>query len=784
MNTNTLRRLEFDKIIAMLEGETVSTGGARLARALLPVSGLETVQSRIGETREILSLMNHGDTGFLSQLPDIGPSLKRAAAAGILSAGELAEVFRVARAIRLAAKYLEPGSGPAVKRLRAELHPLPDLERDLNAAIDESGDVRDTASSELKSIRTRMMTLRARIRDYLRDFVKSPQWSKYLQDGLVTERGGRYVVPVRQEYRNEIRGIVHDESASGATVFIEPEVVVRSNNEIRQLELEEKREIERILRALTAKVAVNTEELSSGGAALETLDFWVAKGRLALKLEAYEPVLNGNGIIRLFRARHPLLGKRAVPINIELGRSFDILVITGPNTGGKTVGLKTVGLLSLMAMAGLYVPASPDSELAVLDDVLVDIGDEQSIEQSLSTFSSHMTNTISILKDAGSNTLVVLDELGAGTDPLEGAALARAILERLLESGARVVVSTHHSELKAFAYANARVENASVEFDPVSLRPTYRLTIGLPGMSNALEIASNLGLDQKMVERARHYVPQQEVEVGRMIAELRALRFELEQEREGVRRQRADLLAEQAKMAEARRHVEEAQEKAMKQLRQDVSKYVDEVRRDAEEIIDEMKERAREADAPKWHEIAEMRKKVSEAIPAPKIKASAAEADSAQRTRKIGPGTYVELTTIGQKGYVLEGPGASGDLTVQVGIMKFNTKLKDVKALSSPEEKETHQRTRTFLDKRQDVPSEIMVRGLQADEAMAEVEKYIEDAFLAGIEVIRIIHGKGAGILRTSVRGFLAKHPYVEKYREGETGEGGHGVTVAYLKVH
>ncbi|MGE5417378.1 MAG: endonuclease MutS2 [Acidobacteriota bacterium] len=777
---STLRRLEFHKIIDMLGEEAAFYGGRERAHAITPVSDFELVKQRLDETTEALDLLRLQDTGFLTELQNIRPYLAKAKASGILYPMDLLQVLQVLRAARMGKVFLAQGEGRQARELGKLLEPNTELEDKIRAAIDDAGEVKDNASPELKGLRSRMNTLRTRIKDYLRDFVKSTNNQKYLQDGVITERGGRYVVPVKQEHRNDIKGIVHDESSSGATVFIEPEVVVQSNNEIRRLELEEKREVEKILRQLTSKVGLFADELQVDLEALERLDFWLAKARLALKMGAYEPILNNQGRVRLYGARHPLLGKNAVPIDIELGRSFNILVITGPNTGGKTVGLKTIGLLTIMAMCGLYIPAYRDSEISVFNEVLVDIGDEQSIEQSLSTFSSHMTNIIKILRKARPTSLVILDELGAGTDPAEGGALARSILEKLLESGAKVIVSTHHSELKTFAYQYENVENACVEFDPVSLRPTYRLTIGLPGQSNAFEIAGKLGMDKQLVDKARQYIPQREIETAQMLRDLKELRFKTEAEQADAKSLRSKLLQEQEDLGKRRLQMEQEQAELLSSMKQEVNRYLHSVREEADQVLEELKERTREAEAPKWHELTEMRHKLKKAVPELKVKPKAEEAGNGQ---KLAPGAYVRIKSIGQSGYILDGPSSTGDVTVQVGIMKLNVKKDDLIGKTSPDEKVSRVHNQSFMEKRKNIATEIMLRGMLAEDALAEAERYIEEAFLAGLDRVRIIHGKGTGTLRKLIREYLAKHPYVDKYREGEPSEGGQGVTVAYLKV-
>ncbi len=774
----SLRRLEFHKIIDMLTEQTVSAGGRRLAAELLPSADIVAVEARQSETEEALGLMHYQDPGFLTDMPDIRPHLSRVRSGGLIYPPEVLQVYQVAAASRRALSFMSSGKGPRAAWLRDQLHENLVLEKDIKAVVDDTGEVRDTASPELQAIRSRQNTLRQRIKDYLRDFIKSTNNQKYLQELLVTERSGRYVVPVKIEYRHEVRGIVHDESASGATIFIEPEVVVAANNEIRRLEVEEKREIERILRRLSAQIDACADELESNLESLEILDYWAAKARLALKMDAFRPHLNARRRIRLVRARHPLLSLRAVPIDVDLGWKFDILVITGPNTGGKTVALKTVGLLTVMAMAGLFIPAASESEIAIFSEVLVDIGDEQSIEQSLSTFSSHMTNINEILHRAGENSLVILDELGAGTDPLEGGALARAILERLLELQSVVLVSTHHSELKTFAYQHERVENACVEFDPVTLRPTYRMTVGLPGQSNAFEIAGSLGFPPELVTRARDYVPQQEKELSQLLSDLKEQRFQARAERQEAQAMQKALHQEKLRLEEKGEELERQGEVFLAQLKQENSSYLEERRREFDEIMMDLKRKAREAEAPKWHEIEEIRKTYDKAVPSLRGDQHLRKT-SPQPGKKISVGDYVEIKSVRQRGYVQEISG--NEAVVQVGIMRLTAPIKDLLSRQSPDEETGYQRNRTYLDTRKNISSEINLRGMMAEQALNETEVYLEQAFLAGMEKVRIIHGKGTGALRRAVREFLTGHPYIKSFRDGEASEGGNGVTIAFL---
>lgn len=778
MDLDSLRRLEFDKVQGMLKEMAQFYGGEEKAFALCPSQDLEFINQRLAQTEEGIALLRFRDTGFLAGLKDIGSHLRKLRAAAVLSPGELLEVLLVLRATRLAREITGDHRFPHLRDLLGTLYPYPELEAAIKGAIDEAGEVRDDASPQLKTIRGRINTSRARLKEYLREFVRSPQNQKYLQETIITERGGRYVVPVKQEYRSEVRGIVHDESASGATVFIEPAAVVEANNEIRRLEIEERREIDRILRQLAASLAPYTTELEHNLDLLKELDFILARARLALKMDAVRPCFNDRGVVRLEKARHPLLGNEAVPIDIELGRKFDILVITGPNTGGKTVALKTCGLLVLMGMSGLFIPAAEGSELSLYDAVYADIGDEQSIEQSLSTFSSHMGNIIRILGRAGARSLVLLDELGAGTDPLEGASLARAILEELLARKVKAVVTTHQSELKAFAYQNERVENASVEFDPVTLRPTYKLSIGIPGQSNAFEIALRLGLDPAIVDRARRFVPRQEQELGRMIAELKESRYRVEVERRELSEARRQLEEQQRQLSQERELFLEEKRNIIEETRRKADSYLVRVRREADDALEEIKAKLKEKTPPKWHELERSRRKLrSSEVPVPYD-----EQPAPPGTEDMGPGTYVEIRTIGQKGYILERPNAQGEVLVQVGILKLAVKQEDLVAMQSPEQEISRKKNNTFLEKARYISSEIDLRGLTADDAVLQVERYLEDAYLAGLEKVRIIHGKGTGALRKAIRDWLADYPRVKRFQDGDRQEGGAGVTVAYLQ--
>jgi DNA mismatch repair protein MutS2 len=779
MNNNSLIKLEFNKIQEQVAAQCSFEGGKNIALSRKPSSQEQEVKRWLDETGEAMEALRFGETGFLSGLQLLDPHLAKARADGLLYPPELHDVLRSLYAARMAIQYAGKEKYPRLRTLLEGLQHNPDLEKGLRKAISEDGELKDDASPALKDIRKQINTSRNRIREYLQDFIRSGNNQKLLQDAIVTERDGRYVVPVRQEYRYEVRGIIHDESASGATVFIEPLAVVEHNNRIRSLQMEEKREIERILRDLTRAVAAFSDELSSNMRILCELDYIFARARIAYKMNAFRPQINSRGIIDINRGRHPLLGETAVPVNLELGKVFDILVITGPNTGGKTVALKTVGLLTLMAMSGMFIPARENSIIAIFPSIFVDIGDEQSIEQSLSTFSSHMKNIINILKQVDEHSLVLLDELGAGTDPVEGAALAQVIMEELKNKKARAIVTTHQSELKKYAYQNERVENASVEFDPVNLRPTYELTIGMPGQSNAFQIAARLGLNKDLVKRAQELVPHSEMELGNMIRQLKESRQHYEDSLRENDSLKEELLEQKQMLETEKLRYQEEYEEVLAQAQQETREYLRQVKNEADEAIQELKELLKDKEKPpKWHEIEKKRQRIKKLERESHIELEH-ETDNQE---EIKPGDYVYVKSINQKGYVLEGPNNQGELMVQVGILKLNVKQSQVSKTHSPEEQKIKWRHQTYLEKAQNISKEIDVRGLMAEDALLVVDRYLEDANLAGLDSVRVIHGKGTGALRKAVRSYLKDHHYVVNFRDGLREEGGFGVTVIQLK--
>ncbi|MEQ8200238.1 MAG: endonuclease MutS2 [Syntrophomonadaceae bacterium] len=773
----TLEKLEFNKILQQLANRTYSAGGRSLALALEPLDGLDEVNEALDLTGEAMEVIRYGEPAFLHLVKPVQGHLGKAGMGGILAGPDLLEVYFLVRAVRLAVKYTGSSKAVRLKEITAGLVSFPELEKTIHGAIDEEGYIRDDATPELKSIRRQIDTARQRIKDYLQNFIRSGNNQALLQDALITERSGRYVVPVKQEYRHEVKGIVHDESASGATLFIEPLPVVEQNNRIRSLQIEEKREEERILRVLSTAVAGAAGELAGDYHILCNLDLLFARAFLAYDMEAFRPIVNDRGKLDISRAKHPLLGEKAVPINVSLGERFDILVITGPNTGGKTVVLKTIGLLTVMAMCGLFIPTREKSQISIFKKIYADIGDEQSIEQSLSTFSSHLKNIIRILDQADADTLVLLDELGAGTDPVEGAALARAILGDLKEKGARVVVTTHQSELKTYAYQNDRVENACVEFDPLTLSPTYELSIGTPGQSNAFEIAARLGLNGALVGKAREFVPERDAEIGNMIRQLKESRYLYETGRRELESARQQLDRERGALETERDSFQEERESTRERARQEADQYVRRIKREADEAIDELKELIKQREQPpKWHELDQKSRKIKNlAVQMP-------ESEVQRDETEFKPGDYVLVRSVSQTGQVMEGPNTQGEVVVQIGGIRLTVAKEQLVRQKPKEGKKAISYAQTFLEKAQNISPEIDLRGKYSEDAITELDKYLEDANLAGLDRVRVIHGKGTGALRLAVRDYLQGHRYVREFRDGMRQEGGYGVTVIELK--
>lgn len=787
MDAKILKTMEYRKIIEQLVKYTQTPLGGAAAEALSPVTELEEVKRLLQGTEEAFTVDRLKGYPAFGGIVDINPAVKRARIGGTLNPHELLGVATTLEGARRIKRYLagmhEDHPIPLLFTLSDAISEQKPLEEAIKRCIDDSAEVMDSASAELAQIRRELRGGEVRIREKLDAMIRSSSVSKMLQDQLITIRGDRFVIPVKAEYRSHFGGIVHDQSGSGATLFIEPESIVAMNNKLRETRLREEREIEVILQKLTALVGDQSELLFYDCDVLAQLDFLFAKARLAREMKATLPRMNDRGFIKLKKGRHPLIAaEQVVPIEVELGNNYSTIIVTGPNTGGKTVTLKTIGLLSLMAMSGLFIPAEEGSQMCVFDAIYADIGDEQSIEQSLSTFSSHMTNIISILKKMTPKSLVLLDEVGAGTDPAEGSALAIAILEHIHSLGCRMVATTHYSELKAYAYERKGVINASMEFDVNTLSPTYRLLVGVPGRSNAFAIAERLGLPGAILDYARGEVKEEDQRVEHMIASLEENRNKAEQQRMEAEKLRSDLEALRARHAAELEKLEQQKDRRLEKAEDEARAIVAKARSEAEKIIGDLRQLAlEEGAAVKEHKLIAARKQLDEAEPQQRKKQAARK--TAKQPRRIEAGDEVMVYSLNQKGHVVELAG-SKEAVVQLGIMKMKVSLDDLELIGSTPAAKPAQKAVTNLKRTRDdqVRSELDLRGANLEEALIEVDRFIDEAYLANLGQIYIIHGKGTGILRTGISDYLRRHKHIKSYRLGNYGEGGTGVTVAELK--
>ena len=792
MNEKTLKVLEYYKIIDLVAEKAESELGKEMIRNIRPQVDIEEVDYLQRETEEALKLLIKKGRPPLYGIVDISHELKIAEIGGVLTPGGLLKVadsLRVARALKgylKDAKEEEITDYPILQELIASLRVFKDIEDEINNAIINEEEISDNASPTLKNIRRQIINKNEAIRNKLNSIISSPSYSRYLQDSLVTVREGRYVVPIKAENKRHVQGIVHDQSSSGATLFIEPMAVVELNNELRELQIKEREEIERILRELTALVSDKVEYISHNLKILKRIDYIFAKGKYALEIDGIRPILNREGYINIKKGRHPLLNPEiVVPIDVYIGKDFNSLVITGPNTGGKTVTLKTVGLLTLMAQAGLHIPAEFNSEIAVFDKVFADIGDEQSIEQSLSTFSSHMTNIVSILEELVPNSLVLFDELGAGTDPTEGAALAMSILDHLLNMNIRTIATTHYSQLKIYALTTEGVKNASVEFDVETLSPTYRLLIGVPGKSNAFEISQRLGLPTYIIDYAKTLVSKENVEFEDVLQAIDKDRRIIEESRQEAEKLKLELNKLKEELEKEKEKTVRNREKIITEAKEEARRILRNAKRESDEIIKELRQISVEIERDKQRRIQEaqenMRKSLDEVESSLSQDILNVKADEEIKDLKVGD--TVEVLSLQQTGTVLELPDDEGNVLVQVGIMKVKVNISTLKQAKEVEEEKIKSKTKKMIiNKSSQIKNEIDLRGKTLDEALLELDKYIDDAYLAGLKEAYIIHGKGTGILREGIKSYLKGHKHVKSYRIGKYNEGGSGVTVLELK--
>ena len=797
MNTKALITLEYDKIIKKLETFASSTMGKALCKDLLPSSDYEEILSAQTETKDALTRLYK--TGYLSfqGLSDIRPHLRLLEIDSTLNTKELLDI---ARLLSITAQAVEYGDTEddimaydSLNSYFGELDSLEFLYQRITQCILSEDEISDDASSALKDIRREIKQTNISIHNKLTSVINSQNNKTMLQDALITVRNGRYCVPVKTEYRNAFPGMIHDQSSSGSTLFIEPMAVVQLNNHLKELDIKEKMEIEKILQSLSAQAASCSRELEENQKILTKLDFIFAKAKYAKEYQGTEPIFNTDGIVDIKQGRHPLLDpKKVVPIHIYIGEDFNMLLLTGPNTGGKTVSLKTVGLFQLMGQAGLHIPAFQGSRLAVFSDIFADIGDEQSIEMNLSTFSSHMTNLVHILDEADPNSLVLLDELCGGTDPTEGAALAISILEFLRARKATTVATTHYSELKLFALSTDGVENASCEFDVATLQPTYKLLIGVPGKSNAFAISRRLGLDERIIDRANDILSDEDIKFEDVITDL-------EQNRAKARKEADEAARMKRELTDLRKQIENDRIK----LKENKSRILDEARREAKILVMDAKDEANSIirDLEKMRQqgisnggnldkktsaMRDKLKKKEDTIDKAMARAAKPKKTYVEPPKNLKPGATVKIVDMNQEATVLKEPDKNGNVRVQAGIIKMDVHITNLRKVEEKKSKKLAEKyvrsTRAFESKSKNVSTEVDVRGQNLEEAWMNVEKFLDDCYLAGISPVSIIHGKGTGILRKGLQGYMKKHRYVKSFRNGRYGEGEDGVTIVELK--
>lgn len=793
MNTKVLTTLEYTKIIDLLTEKADSEPGKKLCRELVPSTDLSAIRTAQRETKDALArLFRIGSTSFGSNR-DLGFSIRSLEIGSSLSMSELLKLAsfldNVNRIKTYGKKEREDLPNDSLDAYFEGLTPMTQLANEINRCILSEEEMADDASPRLKSIRRSKLSTNEKIHSQLTSMVNGA-YRTFLQDAVITMRDNRYCIPVKAEYKSQVSGMVHDQSSTGSTFFIEPAAVVNLNNQLKELDLQEQEEIEVILGDLSSQAAVHTSELAADQKIMTTLDFIFAKAKLAMEQNATEPIFNTEHYIQIRKGRHPLLDKKkAVPIDVRLGKDFDLLVITGPNTGGKTVSLKTVGLFTLMGQAGLHIPALDRSELSIFSEVYADIGDEQSIEQSLSTFSSHMTRVVHILQHADADSLCLFDELGAGTDPTEGAALAIAILNYLHDRGIRTMATTHYSELKIYALSTNFVENACCEFDVETLRPTYRLLIGIPGKSNAFAISSKLGLSDEIINAAKEQISKEDESFEDVIADLEQSRVTIEKEQQEIAEYKERIRTLQEQLQKKNEKIDQAKDKILRDANEKARDILQEAKDVADETIRDFNKVGASADI---KELEKKRQKVRDKINEKNGKLALGnnqKKPANQKTvdpKKLKKGDSVKIISMNLKGIVNTLPDARGNLFVQCGIMRMQTNINDL----VPVKEETItapalQRTNTGklkMSKSFSVSSEINLLGCTVDEAIAKLDKYLDDAYLAHLPSVRVVHGKGTGALRSAVQSHLKRLKYVKEYRLGEYGEGDAGVTIVTFK--
>lgn len=792
MNQKAYKALEYYKIIDQLTEKASSPMGKELCRTLEPLSDIEVIRHMQTQTKDALTrLFQKGSISFGS-VKDIRGSLKRLEIGSTLGIPELLSICALLENTNRVKAYSRSERGDSLPDsldgMFAGLEPLTPISTEIRRCILSEDEISDDASSTLRQIRRSMKAANDKIHTQLASLVNGGA-RNYLQDSVITMRNGRYCIPVKAEYKGQVPGMIHDQSSTGSTLFIEPMAIVKLNNDIRELELKEQKEIEVILAGLSEQVAVEREAIRADLDIMVELDFIFARASLAMDMNASEPIFNDEGRIKLKKARHPLIDKKkVVPIDIRLGDDFDLLVVTGPNTGGKTVSLKTVGLLTLMGQAGLHIPAYDRSELALFHEVYADIGDEQSIEQSLSTFSSHMTNVVSFLKKADTHSLVLFDELGAGTDPTEGAALAISILSHLHEQGIRTMATTHYSELKVYALSTPGVENACCEFDVETLRPTYRLLIGVPGKSNAFAISSKLGLPDYIIDKAREQISEQDESFEDILSSLENSRVTIENERMEIERYKAEIETLKNKLEAKQEKLEERRDRILREANEEAHSVL----REAKEYADQtmkmfhkfQKDHVDTASMEKERQ--KIRERMSKTEKNLTLKPDTKKPKKELTAKDLSLGDAVKVLSMNLKGTVSSHPDSRGYLFVQMGIIRSKVHISDLELVDEPViTTTTLQKTgagKIRMSKSASISTEINLLGKTVDEAIAELDKYLDDAYISHVKSVRIVHGKGTGALRKGVHNYLKRQKHVDSFRLGEFGEGDAGVTIVEFK--
>lgn len=791
MNEKALKTLEYNKIITQLTDLAGSVLGKELCRNLLPSSDLDTIRLLQKETSDALKRIYQNGSLSFSGIYDIRGSLKCleiGSSLGTIELLRICKVLEVCSRVKAYSRHEHNEDLPdSLDEMFDALQPLTPLSSEIRRCILSEEEISDDASSALRQIRRSMKLVHEKIRSQLNSMVNGSSRA-YLQDAVITMRNDRYCIPVKAEYRGQVPGMIHDQSSTGSTLFVEPTAVVKLNNDLRELELKEAKEIEVILASLSALAAENLEALSEDLSLLTKLDFIFARASLSKSYNGSEPVFNTNGYIHIKKGRHPLLDKKkVVPIDIYLGKEFDLLIITGPNTGGKTVSLKTVGLFTLMGQAGLHIPAFDQSELAVFEDVYADIGDEQSIEQSLSTFSSHMTQIVSILENANENSLVLFDELGAGTDPTEGAALATAILSNLHRRQIRTIATTHYSELKVFALSTPGVENGCCEFNVETLRPTYRLLIGIPGKSNAFAISGKLGLPNEIIEEAKNLLSEQDESFEDLITDLENSRVTIEEEREQINEYKAQIEALKKKLEQKQERLDTSRDEILRKANEEAHAILREAKEYADTTIKNFHKFGKENISVR--EMEKQRSQLREKMSSVEKNLAVNKSTPQKKTlsaKDLHIGDSVKVLSMNLKGTVSSLPDARGNLFVQMGILRSKVSINDLQLIDEAVITTPHlNRTgsgKIKMSKSASVSTEINLLGKTVDEALAELDKYLDDAYLAHLPSVRIVHGKGTGALRKGVHNYLRRMKHVASFHLGEFGEGDAGVTIVEFK--